>query len=132
LGTDPKEMRCRDTATPVHGFRVAIRQGYWNGITGFGWSKAYYYHNLAMQPIIDTIRMAANPTGSLSSRNYEVYHYDNGTLDQEVVVVADVVDPYFKGTCTQDGHAVGVITGYCNNGSGVKEPRCPDWVNSSL
>jgi hypothetical protein len=132
LGTDPYEMRCRDTATTVHGFRVAIRQGYWNGFTGFGWSKAYYYHNLEMQPIIDTIRMAANPTGSPSSRNYEVYHYDNGILDQEVVVVADIVDPYFQGIYTQDGHSVGVITAYCKDGSGDEEPLCPDWVDSSL
>ncbi len=132
MGTNPYDMHCRDTSTTVHGFRVAIRQGFWNGSNGFGWSKAYYYHNLYMQPIIDTIRMAANPTGSYSSRNYEIYHYYNGTLDQEVVVVADIVDTYFQGTYTQDGHSVGVITGFCNNGSGGKEPACPDWVDSSL
>ncbi|MGC9156278.1 MAG: hypothetical protein ACP5HZ_11595 [Ferrimicrobium sp.] len=73
--------------------------------------------------------MAVNPTGSYSSRNYEIYHYDDGTLDQEVVVVADIVDPYFQGTYTQDGHSVGVITGFCNNGAGVKEET---WVDSSL
>jgi len=85
-----------------------------------------------MQPIIDTIRMAVNPIGSLSSRNYEIYHYYNGILDQEVVVVADIASTDFDGTSTQDGHPVGVITGFCNNGSGKKEPVCPDWVDSSL
>jgi hypothetical protein len=46
--------------------------------------------------------------------------------------VADIASTDFDGTSTQDGHPVGVITGFCNNGSGKKEPVCPDWVDSSL
>jgi hypothetical protein len=129
-------MVCRDTSITVNSFRVAIRHGYWNpdlSPPGFGWSKAYYYHNLWMQPMIDTIRMAANPYGSNSSRDYEVYHYNpDGYLDQRVIVVADIVDIYFDGHYTQDGHAVGVLTGYCESGNGTFETVCPDWVDSTL
>lgn len=70
------------------------------------------------------------PTGSNSSRNYEVYHNNpDGYVDQEVVVVADIQDNSFQGVSTIDLKAVGVITGYCNTGSGAIEPGCPDWVD---
>jgi hypothetical protein len=131
-GSDPKEMQCRGVSVTVHNLQVPIRYGYWTGSGGFGWSKAYYYHNLWMQPMLDTIHYAANPSGSNSSRNYEVYHYTNGQLDQEVVVVADIQDSFFAGVYTQDGYILGVLTGYCNNESGAEEPECPDWVNSTL
>lgn len=130
--TGSGEMNCRDTAYTINSFRVVIRQGFWTGSNGFGWSKAYYYHNLWMQPMIDTIRQAI-PTGSNSSRNYVVYHYNpDGYVDQRVVVVADIVDAYFQGVYTNDGHSVGVITGYCESGSGAYETVCPDWVDSTL
>jgi hypothetical protein len=135
-GSDHPWMVCRDTSITVNNFRVAIRHGYWNpdlSPPGFGWAKAYYYHNLWMQPMIDTIRMAANPYGSNSSRDYEVYHYNpDGYLDQRVIVVADITDVYFDGHYTQDGHAVGVLTGYCESGNGTFESECPDWVDSTL
>jgi hypothetical protein len=131
-GTNPLEMQCRGVAVTVNSAHVAIRQGFWTGSNGFGWSKAYYYHNLWMQPMLDTIHLAANPTGSNSSRDYEVYHYTNGQLDQEVVVVADIQDASFQGVGTPDHYAVGVITGYCNNAAGALEPTCPDWVDQTL
>ena len=125
------EMYCKATAITVNNFKVAIRKGFWDGSNGFGWSKALYYHNLWMQPMIDTITFALEPRGSNSSRNYEVYHYNpDGYLDQEVVVVADIQDDFFQGYPTHDGKAVGVITGYCNNGSGSMETECPDWVDT--
>jgi hypothetical protein len=130
--TDGGEMHCRDTADTIHKYRVAIRVGFWTGETGFGWSKAYYYHNLEMQPMIDTIRLAI-PKGSASSRNYEVYHYNaDGYVDQRVVVVADIVETSFQGESTKDGHPVGVITGYCESGSGAFETECPEWVDTTL
>jgi hypothetical protein len=122
-------MYCRASAVTVHGLNVAIRKGFWTGSNGFGWSKAYYYHNLWMQPIIDTITFAATPSGSNSSRNYEVYHYTHGVLDQEVIVVADIQDSSFQGQSTIDGYVLGVLTGYCNNEGGAMEPACPDWVD---
>jgi hypothetical protein len=80
-----------------------------------------------MQPIIDTIRLAGNPVGPNQNRTYEVYHYTvSGAVDQEVIVVADIADTSFQGTPTQDGHPVGVITGYCLTGGGSAEPECPD------
>lgn len=127
------EMQCRGVAVTVHNLPVPIRYGYWTGTGGFGWSKAYYYHNLWMQPMLDTITYAANPTGSNSSRDYEVYHYNvDGELDQEVIVVADIQDGSFAGVSTQDGYILGVLTGYCLTPGGVEEPECPDWVNSTL
>lgn len=125
-------MNCRATTLTVNNFRVVVRWGFWNGSNGFGWSKAYYYHNLDIQPIIDTIHKGI-PSGSDSSRNYEVYHYSSsGYIDQYVFVVADIVDPYFQNTYTIDGYSVGAITGYCDNGSGQMESQCPEWVDQTL
>jgi hypothetical protein len=125
-----------NTSTTVNGLRVVIRHGYWNPLAtpeGFGWEKALNKHNLYIQPIIDTISGALNPYGSNSSRDYEVYHYNvDGNLDQAVIVVADIADTYFDGNYTQDGKTVGVLTGYCLNGSLVEEELCPDWVNNTL
>lgn len=132
LGGNPQEMYCKGTATDIYGHRVAIRQGFWNGYYGFGWSKAYDYHNLWMQPMLDTITWSTNTSSSLSSENYILYHYANGNLDQEVVVVADLVDPSFGGVGTQDGRALGVVTGHCLGGNGYEETTCPDWVDTSL
>jgi hypothetical protein len=135
-GSDPKEMQCRGVAVTINNFPVAIRYGYWapgnsTSPDGFGWSKAYYYHNLWMQPMLDTIANAI-PSGANNDRQYELYHYTAGERDQEVIVVADIQDPYFAGIHTQDGKAVGVITGYCLTGGGVQEPECPPWVDEDL
>lgn len=130
-GTNPHEMTCRDSSNTINGTRVAIRWGTWNGRSGFGWSKFYYYHNLDMQAVIDTIR-SATPRGSLTSRDYEVYYYEAGVVEERVVVVADVIDNTWGGTYTQDGKPVGVLTGYCLTGRGAAQPTCPDWVNRTL
>ena len=81
--------------------------------------------------MLDTIANAI-PSGANNDRQYELYHYTAGERDQEVIVVADIQDPYFAGIHTQDGKAVGVITGYCLTGGGVQEPECPPWVDEDL
>jgi len=122
-GPNIKEMICRDTAISTRGYQIAIRYGFWDGSNGFGWSKAYYYHDLWMQPMIDTIKNSVTITGPPSSKNYEEFHYNiQQELDQEVIVVAD----------TQDNRPVGVITGYCLTPAGAEERACPPWVNSTL
>ncbi len=129
-GTNPGEMKCRTSADTVHGTRVVVRVGYYTSTThGFGWSQAYYGRNLYLEPTVGAIALAANPTGSTSSKDYEVYHYQTGIVNQEVVVVADLEATSFKGVGTQDGHMVGVITGYCKTGTGKKEATCPTWVD---
>jgi len=136
-GTGHPWMNCRDTATSTNNYRLAIRTGYWNPAAsppGFGWSKAIDYHNLWMQPIIDTVRLSFSITGGNSDRDYTVYHYNpDGYVDQTVTVVSDNVDLEFDGAPTQDGHPVGVITGYCTPGVGDPiEQLCPDWVDTTL
>lgn len=129
-GTSPKEMKCRTSAYTIHGTRVVVRYGYWTGTTGFGWSKAYYYHNLYLQPIVGTISMAT-PRGYTTDKIYEVYHYQTGVLNQEVIVVADLTATSFKGVNTPDGKSIGVLTGYCKTGNGVTEKTCPTWVDTT-
>jgi hypothetical protein len=135
-GTGHPWMTCENTSTTVNNSRVVIRHGYYNpeaSPEGFGWQKALHKHNLFIQPVIDTIAGAQHPRGSNASRDYEVYHFNfDGKLDQEVIVVADIADTSFAGNPTQDGHTVGVLTGYCLNASAVEEELCPDWVNSTL
>ncbi len=130
-GANPAEMQCKDTSVTVNNDHVAIRNGYWTG-SGWGWSKAWYYHNLAMQPIIDAIRFATSPSGPYSDRVYLVYHYTNGTLDQEVKVIADIQNDSYSGVISPDYKPIGVLTGYCIGGNGIDETTCPNWVNSTL
>ena len=75
--------------------------------------------------MLDAIAHAMPSVERMMTVQYELYHYTAGERDQEVMVVADIQDPYFAGIHTQDGKAVGVITGYCLTGGGVEEPECP-------
>ncbi|MGA2929725.1 MAG: hypothetical protein ABSG43_27810 [Solirubrobacteraceae bacterium] len=43
-------MQCRGSADSHTGYGIVLRNGTWNGSSGFGWQKAYYYHNLWTQP----------------------------------------------------------------------------------
>ena len=127
-------MNCENTSITRNGYRVGIRQGYYNpeaNPEGFGWTKALQKHNLWIQPTIDAIA-GAFPQGSDTNRNYEIYHYTNGVFDQAVLVVADIADTEFDGISTHDGHPVGVITGYCLNDVLAAEQDCPDWVDTTL
>jgi hypothetical protein len=126
------EMMCKATTHDTFGSHVVIRKGFWDGSNGFGHDKALYYHNLWLQPSIDTIHFGI-VTDSASSEHYDVYHYNaQGKVDQYVWVVADNVDDSFQGVKTGDGHSVGLITGWCANGSDALETTCPDWVNQTL
>lgn len=130
-GTNPLEMKCRTSADTVHGTRVVVRKGTWNGSSGFGWAKAYYYHNLYLQPIVGTISLAVNPSGPDTSRKYQAYHYQTGVMNEEVEVHADLTATTWGGESTQDGHMVGVITGFCRNATGAEQPTCPTWVDTT-
>jgi hypothetical protein len=48
------EMMCKATTHDVGGTHVVIRKGFWDGSNGFGHDKALYYHNLWLQPSLDT------------------------------------------------------------------------------
>jgi hypothetical protein len=125
-------MMCKATTHDVGGTHVVIRKGFWDGSNGFGHDKALYYHNLWLQPSLDTIH-GGIIGGSTSKEYYDVYHYNvNHQIDQYVWVVADNVDTSFQGVHTNDGHSVGMITGYCETGGKALEPECPDWVNQTL
>jgi hypothetical protein len=124
-------MMCKATTHDASNTHVVIRKGFWNGSNGFGHDKALYYHNLWIQPSLDTIH-AGIIGGNPSKEYYDVYHYDNQTIDQYVWVVADNDETTFQGLSTGDSHSVGEITGYCENAAKDIEPQCPDWVDQTL
>ena len=130
-GTAHPDMTCRASADSAAGYPIVLRNGTWNGTSGFGWSKAYYYHNLWTKPIVDTIAYGLI-SGTPSNKDYEVIHYTDGEIDQYVIVVADTTATSWGGISTQDGREVGVLTGYCQNAAGATEPECPGWVDDTL
>jgi len=130
-GTAHPDMTCRASADSATGYPIVLRNGTWNGSSGFGWSKAYYYHNLWTKPILDTITFGII-SGQPNSKNYTVIHYTDGEIDQFVVVVADTTDTSWQGISTQDNREVGVLTGYCENAAGATEPECPGWVDDTV
>jgi len=136
-GTGHPWMTCKDSAVATNGYRVVDRAGYWQPVAnpqGFGRDKLFESHNLWVQPTIDTIALSLSHGGSTSDREYSAYHYNpDGYVDQEVDVYSDNSDTSFAGKPTQDGHTVGVITGFCKPGIGLpREQSCPDWIDNSL
>lgn len=134
-GTGHPWMTCKGSAIDTRSTAVVVRVGYYNPVAnpeGFGWEKALNKHNLWIQAIIDAIDNSLNITGGRSNTDYTVYHYNaDGYVDQTVTVVADNVDTQFAGAPTQDGHPVGVTTGYCTPGIGDPiEQQCPQWVDT--
>jgi hypothetical protein len=100
-GSDPGDMECSATAVDILGDKQVIRRGYWSGGQGFGRNKALYYHNLEMQPIIDTITFSASVNEpKYKEYYYTIYHYTEGNLDQEVQVEVDDNNTSFKGVST--------------------------------
>jgi RHS repeat-associated protein len=130
--TGDGEMHCIASATSPYGDNPALRTGFWTGHYGFGWSKAFHYHNLTVEPILSTIALSINDYGGRKEHVYVIYHYHDDVLDQEVTVVADLEDDYFGGQSTNDLEPVGVLTGFCENGQGAVEPECPEWVDKTL
>jgi hypothetical protein len=123
-------MGCRATTYDVDYQRVVIRQGYWDGTTGFGWKKTYWYHNLYLQPTIDTIAFSATGLPPSDNMRYTVYHHNpEGFVDQEVEVYVDEIETTWGYQSTKDGHMVGELGGFCLTGGGVDEPECPEWVD---
>ncbi len=131
------EMGCKGSANSQNGYPIVLRNGTYNqaqgGSNGFGWAKAYYYHNLEAKPTLDTIA-EGSISGSPSNKDYEVAYYYNGQAQIVVVVVADTTDTSFQGNSTPDGKELGVLTAYCSppGQQNSKFNSCPDAVNSSL
>ncbi len=123
-------MTCRASAYASTGWQIVLRNGTWNGSGGFGWQKAYYYHNLWTKPILDSIHLGTI-SGSPSAKYYKAGYYDPN-LEEIVVVVADTSDTSWGGVSTQDDREVGVLTGYCENAAGAEQPTCPGWVDDTL
>jgi hypothetical protein len=121
-------MQCNASRIDTQGTKVVIRKGYWNGGSGFGRNKALYYHNLDMQPIIDTLYLSQTISGSPYNELYSVYHYNmQGQVDQDVTVVANNEGTNYNGTDTPDGKSVGLITGFCQSAPDEPiETECPD------
>jgi hypothetical protein len=64
-GSNPQEMHCRGVAVSTGNFGVVARWGFWDGSNGFGWSKAYCYHEMEIgdNPPCHPLRLSeADPT----------------------------------------------------------------------
>jgi len=133
------EMSCVGTTYNQLGFRVALRQGFYDGKDGFGYQKTYLLHNLGPQAILDTIHLAHSITQPVNRRLYEAVHHvlndEEDEIDLYVWVVANERDDFFytkdTGTVyTPDDDLVGVTTGYCEGPGGPTDPTiCPNYVN---
>ena len=130
-------MSCVATAIDIFGARDVIRQGYWNGETGFGHQKALFAHDLWLQPILDAITMSRD----INQRDDNRVEYDHvffqdgqGGASQEVTVVIDETQS-FDNVKTPDHRDLGLLTAYCQNPRAPGEPvefYCPAWVNETL
>ena len=128
-------MKCRGSAVTITGWSIVLRDGTYSraqgGSNGFGWAKAYYYHNLWTQPIIDTVAQGSI-SGQPNAKNYTVVFLAGGVPGERVVVVADTSDTYWGGQYTMDGREVGVLTGFYEDKNGTEQTLCPDWVDQTL
>ena len=111
---------------------VVLRQGYWNGSSGWGWKKFYNYHNLTSA----SMRKA--------SKNYFKYEREGETTNYrywaQVVVmrcgwtcwvnearnVKIINDRRYMG----DDRIRGIFNGMCIQDP--VNPECPDWVNRAF
>lgn len=129
---------CLNSQYDNWGYRAYIRRGVNTGTSsgGWGWEKAWYYHNLAQQPTLDTIELSATRTNQANNTRYLyiAYHYNSSNqLDQEVRVVVTHVQSDNNSGTSPDKYNVGVYTAFCvAEPSNTDETLCPSWVNSSL
>lgn len=128
---------CFNSQYDLYNYRAYLRRGAWNSSTKSGWGdeKALNYHNLYQQPILDTIELSATRVDQAQNTRYRytAYHYNTQhQVDQEVIVVVTHVKTDNASGTSPDSYAVGVYTAYCTDATGQGEPRCPDWVNSTL
>ncbi len=102
----------------------------------FGWAKAYYYHKLDLQPILDGIGIGS--VGKGHPYALRVFHYN---ADDEVnlqVRIQTAVATYQNNYSMHNTGPVGVLTAYCagpdypQNPIKYCYPKCPSWVNTSL
>jgi hypothetical protein len=120
---------CRGSAEDIIQNQIVIRQGR-TGWRTFGWAKAYYQHNLYLQPELNVITNALpQPQGNTRVRYIESHITPDG-IDMQVVVVIFLPTQIFKKPVerTPDDYMVGLLTAYCV-APGDPSQTCPPWVN---
>ena len=118
---------------------IVVRVGAWDNTDypglQFGWAKAFYYHKLDLQPILDGIGIGSedpNDAGVLRD-----YHYNaDGNENLQARIVTSTQNSVGSYSMHNTG-PVGVITAYCagpdysTNPTTYSYPDCPSWVYTS-
>lgn len=119
---------CMATVPDGSGHVVWIRQGYNTSAgKGFGYEHFYNKHNVWLSTVSNDIQN--NQSGIYQSKTGrylygEYYVGSNGQVDQQVLA-------FESRNSAPVGNEMGIITAYCQTGSGGYEAKCPNWVNTS-
>lgn len=120
--------------TDTGGRPVLLRRGYFTGGAGFGWDKIFHKHGITNMNLVEKI--IRNPNGGQIDGTARVYSgfaqrfrcdVSNRCTEVERIPLKAVVD--FRDDLNLGSGQKGVITAYCNFGSGGP-PRCPSWVSN--
>jgi hypothetical protein len=115
------------------GRHALLRQGYYNGVQGFGFDKMFHKHNLKHTGVFVFVLGNPNcgtPQGG-STIKYDAYanRVQCGISGCEVVDIRRIYMPVDYRNDPGIPGQKGVITAFCfQNG----EARCPDWVDQSI
>lgn len=108
---------------------VVLRNGSWDGASGWGWKKIYNYHNLTSTSMKAVTRnyFAYEREGST-----ENYHYFARALRFSCGVTCYVSDArdvklIVDRRVLSDGKTRGIFNGYCVQSA----VQCPHWVNNA-
>jgi len=128
------------TETDAAGRTIILRQGTYDGATGFGWSKIQKRHAIFSKNSIGYV--LKNPDGGVAEgedRRYTAYANEitcpegadcTVTDSREVRVINKAAAyPEYYGVAL-GGQEVGIITAYCINPDGAL--ACPSWVDLAI
>ncbi|MDA3804879.1 hypothetical protein PED38_08725 [Clavibacter sp. CT19] len=128
------------TETAAAGRTIILRQGTYDGVAGFGWTKTQKRHAIFSKNSIGFV--LKNPDGGVDEgedRRYTAYANEITCTDEESCTVTDSreVRVVNKAVGKSDwygvalgGEEVGIITAYCLNPDGAL--ACPSWVDLAI
>ncbi|MGH2369307.1 MAG: hypothetical protein ACRDI2_14025, partial [Chloroflexota bacterium] len=137
---DPQAMaptsssyRVLSTWRERYGLRVYLRQGYWTGSSGWGYTKLSRYHNLNTAAVRATTkypRSRAHTGGAAYRYETPVHHVRcSGWWIFRRCRIVETISAYaiVDYRLLRDGTTFGVVNAYCSR----YRPRCPDWVKNA-